>query len=94
MATQAINLECVAFALVGSFRSAKNLAGVRSGGRPLHQLLLRHKRSGIYSFGQTVSTGYCGTHGFRCYRVYFAADYADFGTDYFPEVPVLDSSSS
>ena len=42
MATQAINLECVAFALVGSFRSAKNLTGVRSGGRPLHQLLLRH----------------------------------------------------
>ena len=42
MATQAINLECVAFALVGSFRSAKNLTGMRSGGRPLHQLLLRH----------------------------------------------------
>jgi hypothetical protein len=41
MTTQAINLECVAFTLVGSFE-ALNLAGVRSGGRPLHQLLLRH----------------------------------------------------
>jgi len=69
IATQDINLECVAFTPVGSFDITKTTSGERLGGlRPLHQLPTSSKRSGIYSFVGGVSIS-CGYLFFQCYRV-------------------------
>jgi hypothetical protein len=92
MATQAINLECVAFALVGSFRSAKNLAGVRSGGRPLHQLLLRH--SGVEYTPERAQCQYLVAIFFCSSIECILPQFARILTRYLPDVPVLESRSS
>jgi hypothetical protein len=92
MATQAINLECVAFALVGSFRSAKHLAGVRSGGRPLLQLLLRH--SGVEYTPERAHCQYLVAIFFCSSIECILPHIARFLRLYFPEVPVLESNSS
>jgi hypothetical protein len=94
MATQANNLECVAFTLVGSFEALNTWLELRSGGRPAAPVYC-FVISGVEYTPERAQCQYLVAIFFRSsIECIWAANYADFPADYFPEVPVLESSSS
>ena len=74
------------------FGSAKYLTGMRSGGRPLHQLLLRHSGAEYTPLARRCQQDIVVPNVLGAIEC-IGRRLPGFLTDYLPDVPVLESNS-